>query len=721
MPADALRATEQEQPAGAQRIGEQAQHAPLRLLFQVDEQIPAAHQVEPCERRIADNVLGGEYDHLANALRDAKPRLLLREEPLQACGAHVGGDSRRIAPGSRDLQGVLVQIRREDLHRVRALGLVEDLAQQDRQREGFLARGAARHPGADRPRRHAFDELAQLDAQGRERVRVAEEAGDTDQELLEQRVDLGRCLDEESRVGRHRVDAAYPHATLDPPVHGRLLVRREVVPRPVAQGDEHAARRIPLLVVGLGHAPVAARVAHDLLRDASGRRHEVHQARPGRALRHARVLGAPRVLCRHHSTARLDLGDADRPVAARARQHDCDRVLAARLGERAEEVVDRQVCALRRGTHADHAGFDGWLAAGRVHVHAIGFERHPVHGRHDADQRVARQQLRQNRRLRRVLVRHHDERDAAVRRHRVEERLQRREPTRGRADADDRQCGTRRGRSAPRVRHNVSPGAGLGALHASAPSSSHPAFLLTSEATGGQGRFRRRSMPPRHTLMRFSWIVGAMSTPSRMAASRVRPGAACVEHQGGLGVRVPCSTRMPGSLRRRHRIPRSRDACAPRHEAKPDLVTRSAPRRAVTTGSWRTRSRSATRDPTELPGEAGRRLASDSRRREALRCAGTRPHLPRVALSGRRRRGDRRRVATLSALDVAFFSFGSLILLPLLPVFFTGPMCRIASAHQYAHKRAKPRTTTRVVPARGREHAPHHADACSRRSRTQSR
>jgi hypothetical protein len=61
----------------------------------------------------------------------------------------------------------------------------------------------------------------------------------------------------------------------------------------------------------------------------------------------------------------------------------------------------------------------------------------------------------------------------------------------------------------------------------------------------------------------------------------------------------------------------------------------------------------------------------------------------------------------VAALETTFFAFGCLILLPLLPVFFGGPLCLIAWAHDYArrHAVARPARQRRLFHA----HAPHPA------------
>jgi cobyrinic acid a,c-diamide synthase len=69
-----------------------------------------------------------------------------------------------------------------------------------------------------------------------------------------------------------------------------------------------------------------------------------------------------------------------RAVRAHAGKNDADRLFAAALRQRREEVIDRQaVSALaHRRQHGEPLAVETQVAVGRDHVDAIGFDRHAI-------------------------------------------------------------------------------------------------------------------------------------------------------------------------------------------------------------------------------------------------------------------------------------------------------------------------------------------------------
>src|SRR5207237_2981745 len=84
------------------------------------------------------------------------------------------------------------------------------------------------------------------------------------------------------------------------------------------------------------------KVLSDLGRDLADRQHEVDHSGAHGAAHHAVVFGA--LLGDGKAARLLDGAQPERAVAAGARQDDSGRALAACLGQRLEEAVDR--CAL---------------------------------------------------------------------------------------------------------------------------------------------------------------------------------------------------------------------------------------------------------------------------------------------------------------------------------------------------------------------------------------
>ena len=124
-------------------------HEPvLQLRVQIDQQVAAGDQVELGEGRILDQVLHGEDGHLADVLADAIGAVVAGEVALQTLRRDIAGNALRVAAVARRFDGVVVQVRAEQLHVAVALGGLQVFAHEDRQRVQLLAGGTARHPDA---------------------------------------------------------------------------------------------------------------------------------------------------------------------------------------------------------------------------------------------------------------------------------------------------------------------------------------------------------------------------------------------------------------------------------------------------------------------------------------------------------------------------------------------------------------------------------------------
>ena len=67
-------------PVRLQAVVEDGQQLPLQFRPEVDQQIAAAEQVQLGERRVLDDVLRGEDQHLADRLLDPVLAVLLLDE-----------------------------------------------------------------------------------------------------------------------------------------------------------------------------------------------------------------------------------------------------------------------------------------------------------------------------------------------------------------------------------------------------------------------------------------------------------------------------------------------------------------------------------------------------------------------------------------------------------------------------------------------------------------
>ena len=242
----AFRAAEDQKAAFAQGIMKHRHHPLLGLMVQIDQQVPAANQVQAGEGRIADHVVRGKDHALPDLLADPVVRPLLDEEPPQPLGRHVGGDGLGIDAGPGLFQGMFVDVGGKDLNLpVRGLGL-DLLQEQDGQRIGLLAGRTAGNPHPQRrvrpPRGNQFRQhLFGHDLPG---IRVAEEVGDADHQVAGQGVQLGRVVAEHLHVLHRLLHLPQAHATPDAAAQRGLLIAAEVVADPLVHQRQHFLEEI---------------------------------------------------------------------------------------------------------------------------------------------------------------------------------------------------------------------------------------------------------------------------------------------------------------------------------------------------------------------------------------------------------------------------------------------------------------------------------------------
>ena len=110
-PADRFRRAEEQQPARPQRVMENGQQPPLQFRVEIDQQVPADHQIELREGRILDDVLRGKDQRLPDLFADVVGVVLVGEVAFQPLLGDVGRDARRVDAGPGGLDRVRVQIR----------------------------------------------------------------------------------------------------------------------------------------------------------------------------------------------------------------------------------------------------------------------------------------------------------------------------------------------------------------------------------------------------------------------------------------------------------------------------------------------------------------------------------------------------------------------------------------------------------------------------------
>ena len=133
--------------------------------------------------------------------------------------------------GTERCAEVLQKIRGEHLHLETLPQQIHVLLEQDGDGTGLLAGGTAGHPDAD----HGASVLAgkkswdDLFLQRRERLRVAEETGNADQQIAKEGLHFGRGLLQVADVLTQPFDLVDGHTPLDAAADGVLLVLRKVV------------------------------------------------------------------------------------------------------------------------------------------------------------------------------------------------------------------------------------------------------------------------------------------------------------------------------------------------------------------------------------------------------------------------------------------------------------------------------------------------------------
>ena len=215
---------------------EDAEGEVLQACVEIDRHVPAAHQVEPREGRVADHAVVREPHHVAEPLGHLVAGRMRHEEFRQQVGRDLVGDRRGVDAAARDGQCIVVDVGRDDRD-PGAHGSAVDLArQQHREGVGLLPCRTAGEPGTD-----LVPAAAPLHETGKhvagERLPgfgVAEEARDVDEEVAEQQTDLVRIRREPTQIGVAGGDPQRRHAGGGTAQHRRALVVEEVVAGPVA-------------------------------------------------------------------------------------------------------------------------------------------------------------------------------------------------------------------------------------------------------------------------------------------------------------------------------------------------------------------------------------------------------------------------------------------------------------------------------------------------------
>ena len=222
---DRLRRAQKQKPVRLERVVEHREHLLLQTRFQVDQQVPTADEVDTRERRITDEILPRKDDYLAQRLVDPIAALLLDEKPPQAFGGHILRQALRVETLAGFVEQRVIQVGGEHVELPQTRRFLRRFHEGHGNRVRLLAGRAAEHPDAHRIVATLLQELGKHFAcKHHKGFRVAEEAGDADQHVGVERVELLGVTAEKCGVVLRRVRLVQHHAAGDAPLDGGGLV-----------------------------------------------------------------------------------------------------------------------------------------------------------------------------------------------------------------------------------------------------------------------------------------------------------------------------------------------------------------------------------------------------------------------------------------------------------------------------------------------------------------
>jgi len=137
---------DQQVPVISAGIAEHAHQLRLPVAVKMAENMTTRNQVEPRKRRIVQNIVGGEHDEIANFGNHPVVIAVTTEEAIEAFVREIGVDCLRVEPLSRDGQGPLIQVGREDIQLTPTLVTPELLAEEHGQCVRLFTSRARWHP-----------------------------------------------------------------------------------------------------------------------------------------------------------------------------------------------------------------------------------------------------------------------------------------------------------------------------------------------------------------------------------------------------------------------------------------------------------------------------------------------------------------------------------------------------------------------------------------------
>gem|GEM_PF-2189069 len=418
----------------------------LQRRLQINHQVAAAEQIKPGERRVLDYILNGKDQHVANVFADLIGAAFLREELLEPLRIHIERDALRIHTRSSLIDCLDVNIRGKHLHIDIQLQLDDAFLEQHGNRVGFFTRGAARHPHPQRVLRwFAWQNLlAQYSSELIEGFRIAEKAGHSDQQFLQQQVHFLRVALQMPSIVGHVVELVHMHAPFYAAPHRIGLVEGKVTARLRTQDEVDFSQLFSLTAFSCWcqaclFPGAVLGVADKELRHLFYGKDVVDQAGPQRLSGHRVVLSACRVLRQHQPSFTLDLAQPYRSVSTHTGKNDCHCQILEILGQGAEEKVNRQPWPSVFGDvpELERAVENGEVFVGRNGVDVVRRSLHVAGSRHNRHAGCLLNQLVQQALAVRIGMGDQHKGHARINWHVPEEGFNRRQPTSGCAQSDN--------------------------------------------------------------------------------------------------------------------------------------------------------------------------------------------------------------------------------------------------------------------------------------------
>ena len=212
---------------------EKGEQPPLQSGTEINQQVPAANQVEVREGGFLGDILFREDDQIADGLGNLVPFLGLDKPPAEALPVHLAHGVIQVPAFARGIDGVFVDVGGEylSLHRTRLLS--HHLEQGDGDRVGFFARGAAGHPNphrrVSRPVLEQFPHHSGL--QPFESVGLPEETADADEHVAVEGLQFRRVCFDQVQVVFQRGLGMKRHPAANTALDRGLLVITKIHPK----------------------------------------------------------------------------------------------------------------------------------------------------------------------------------------------------------------------------------------------------------------------------------------------------------------------------------------------------------------------------------------------------------------------------------------------------------------------------------------------------------